>query len=153
MSPTCSLLSKKSPIQDCIHIEANPLKNIVNKTGICKSIENLNSSGQKATVIDMFEHQEANKTQRVSLTYTIKHGDDKRMDKNGFIKVYDLNEEINIPVGRLLGKWKITHIGVTLVVINNKWRIEGEVFKTPPYKPEVSMRVAFQRLFKFVTAQ
>lgn len=150
---TTSFVSKQSSILECISIEPLQKKNVVDLTPIIKNTTSHTCSREKAIVIDMFENTSINKTPKVDLTYTIKAGDNNRLNSRGDIKVYDHNEPIFIPVGRLLGKWKNTHIGVTLVVINDNWRVKGEVLNSPVYNDEQSMWVAFQRLIKFVMAQ
>ena len=141
---TSSILSKKSSFQDSISINAFSYK--LPKANITSS----NAKGEKAIIINMFKNQEVKYTEN-QFTYTVQQGDDKRVNKNGVLRVYDMNEPINIPVGNLLGKWKNSHIGVTLVVINEKWSVmggaENVIFKQQPF-----ILTAFQRLLKFVTA-
>lgn len=72
-------------------------------------------------------HQNHIKTGRkIELKYTIKQGDYERLNREGFLEVYNLTEEIKIPVRQLLGKWRKAHIGITLIKTNERWQIDGE---------------------------
>jgi RNA polymerase sigma-70 factor (ECF subfamily) len=78
---------------------------------------------------------------KINFLYTIQSGDQKRINKNGILRVYHLSEPIDIPVGRILGKWKKEHIGVTLVAINGKWCIKGGIaeYSIPKHEENVSL--------------
>lgn len=134
MMYTTSTLSKNSSIQETNNINAL-------------------SFGEKAIIIEMFQNPLGKEQTRLNFTYTIKPGDEKRLNRSGVLRVYDLNKPVNIPVVKLLGKWKKTHIGVTLVIANGIWCIaDSTTAEKSMYKQGPAVQVAFQRLLKFVMA-
>ena len=144
---TTSTLSKKSTIDNCISINTLSPKKIIGEPNITNS----HSSGEKAIVIDIVKRQSAKKDLDAKLTYTLKLGDAKRLNKNGILRVYHVNEPIDIPVKKLLGKWKTTHVGATFIVKNGKWCVEGNSVKNISVQKS-SVLVAFQRFLKLVKA-
>ncbi len=86
----------------------------------------------------------------VKLQYTIQKGDDRRLNRDGGIRVYNLREPLDIPVKKLLGKWKNEHVGVTLVYMNEKWIIEGEMVQHTINRLETNSRTGLKRLLSFV---
>lgn len=62
----------------------------------------------------------------IKISYTLKPGDYKRISKKGILKVYHLNEPIEIPVIQILGKWKETHQGITISKLDKEWQVEGD---------------------------
>lgn len=81
------------------------------------------SSAQKLFSTNNYYHHSAR------LTYTFKAGDDKRINKNGILKVYNLSEPLEIPATKLLGKWKDTYIGISICLTNGEWQIEKKDYK------------------------
>lgn len=71
------------------------------------------------------EGDNLNPKKKINFTYTIQREDYRRIDKKGILRVYNLSEPIDIPVVRILGRWKKEHIGVTLIATNGKWCIKG----------------------------
>ncbi|WP_018615550.1 RNA polymerase sigma factor [Segetibacter koreensis] len=88
------------------------------------------------------------KKQTANLKYTIQKGDDKRLNKDGVLRVYNLSEPLDIPVRKVLGKWKKEQIGVTLVFVSGKWQIEGEIVEH--MINNLDSESGFKRLLKFV---
>lgn len=86
----------------------------------------------------------------VKLRYTIQKGDDRRLNRDGGIRVYNLREPLDIPVKKLLGKWKNEHVGVTLMYMNEKWIIEGEMVQHTINRLETKSRTGLKRLLSFV---
>lgn len=82
--------------------------------------------------------------------YTIQKGDDKRLSRDGMLRVYHLKEPVDIPVRRLLGNWKKDHVGLTLVVVNDKWQIDGQIIKHSIQKHKTDKLVQMPPLWKFV---
>src|SRR4051812_335746 len=60
------------------------------------------------------------------LVYTIRQGDNKRLTRDGLLRVYNLNQKIEIPVTKLLGRWKNTHVGVSIIIIGKEYQVELE---------------------------
>lgn len=149
---TTSILSKDADIKSCISIKAFNKKEIVSKSDTTKNIVRSNHSVEKAVVIDMLEYKAIKKSLSVKFTYTIKQGDAKRLSKGGVLRVYNHYEPINIPVEKLLGKWKNTHVGVTLICRGENWYVEGGAVNHSINKEETIVQVAFQRLLRFVKA-
>jgi len=81
---------------------------------------------RESTSIDDEQNNARQQTEVIKFRYTIQKGDFRRLDRDGVLKVYKINEPVNIPVRRLLGKWKDTHIGVTIFKLNEEWKVEGE---------------------------
>ena len=61
------------------------------------------------------------------LNYTFQQGDGQKLKKNGILRVYNINQPIEIPVTRLLGKWKESYVGVTVGVRGGEWVIEKQI--------------------------
>ena len=88
------------------------------------------------------------KKRTTNLKYTIQKGDDKRLNKHGVLRVYNLSEPLDIPVRKVLGKWKKEQIGVTLVFVSGNWQIEGEIVEH--MINNLDSEAGFKRLLKFV---
>ncbi len=90
--------------------------------------ENMLTSGltmRECIFKDNNQNHIQNKSEFIKIRYTIKQGDQKRLNKRGVLKVYKVDQLIEIPVTSLLGKWKKTHVGVTVFKLNEEWQIEG----------------------------
>lgn len=118
---TDTIFSEKSAAKTGLYVKED-FKTVTNKYG-----KNNIEKKEKAVVRDIFRSEINKKSISGKFSYTIQHGDDKRLSRNGVLRVYNINEPVEIPVGELLGKWKKSHVGVTLVVLNQEWHIEGEV--------------------------
>lgn len=138
-----SILSKKS--LPCI--KGYSFNKIKIQLSITKSTSKNEPEAEEAIVIDMFQNT-IRKSHGLKQTYTIRHRDDKRLNREGVLRVYNFNEPIDIPVTRLLGRWKSSHVGVTLVLINERWHAEGKVVEETDYKQATANLLMFQRLFK-----
>lgn len=147
---TTSILSKKTTSQGSISINTLSDKRATNHFKNNNNIRNINPSGEKAIIINMFQNQEIHKNSGVQFTYVLKQGDDRRLDKNGVLRVYDMNEPINIPVEKLLGTWKNAHIGITLI-LNGRWLVKDKA-ENIIIRQEPFIQTIFQRFLKFVVA-
>jgi len=148
---TASILSKKSPVKHFIGIKTPAA---INTTGLHTKTTGKSDykySKEKAIVINMFQSPTENESGKIKFTYTLALGDHKRLNSKGILTVYDFSEPINIPVVKLLGDWKKTHAGITLIRINKNWCVKGEVVKNVANKPKPAY-TAFKRLLKFVMA-
>lgn len=150
---TTSTLAEKSLNQNCIIIKSNFLEEIECKYGKTKSKGKSESTKEKALVINIFKNQTVNESQKSKTTYTIQRGDEKRLNMDGVLRVYNIKEPIDIPVRKLLGNWKNTHIGVTLIAINKEWQIEGVMPEHRLVKQEAGGLVSLQHLFRFVMSR
>lgn len=148
---TTSILSENFAAETGIYI----------KGGFRKSEYKSNTNGsagkaglkkEKAIVRYIFHSYEKNKSLKEKLTYTIQHGDNKRLNKDGVLRVYNMNQPLDIPVGKLLGNWNKSHIGVTLVVLNGQWSVGEEFIRNPVHKQERGLLVALRDLLKFAMA-
>ncbi len=83
----------------------------------------------QATIRNIIRNQPEPKGKRIKLTYTIQKQDYNRLNKEGVLRIYNLSKPVDIPITLLLGKWKNTHIGVTMKCINEKWEIEKGLVK------------------------
>ncbi len=94
------------------------------------------------------------KTKTVGLIYTLQQGDNKKLNRDGVLRLYYLDQPIEVPVTKLLGKWKRTHVGVTLSCLYENWQIEeGEGQDQPmQYNHQYVQSAAEQPLLKFVFA-
>ncbi len=144
---TTSICSEKPPVKTSIYIKGDFNKLRSPKNGGQSSLEK-----EKAIVRDILQSPATQKSITGKFAYTIQKGDDKRLSRDGVLKVYNINEPIDIPVGKLLGNWKKSHIGVTLVVLNNQWCVEGEVFEGRIYKRERGVLVALRLMLESVMA-
>lgn len=107
---------------------------------------------EKAVVRNIFQAPASDTSITGNHTYTILEGDDKRLTKNGVLKVYNINKQIDIPVRKLLGNWKKTHVGINLIVENGQWCVEGQPFEYSIPKHESAVLVALRSLLKFALA-
>lgn len=148
---TASILLKKSPVKHCISIKAFVAPETIGLREKTTIKSDFKYNEEKAIVIDMFDNRMEQERKKIKFTYTLKNGDDKRLNSEGVLQVYNISKPINIPVVKLLGKWEKTHVGITLIQINENWCIKGRMVKkiTPDQKPAYA---AFKRLLKFVMA-
>ena len=93
-----------------------------------KQIVNATSPSTRTPAIstDMFGNRLEAKKGIIEFSYTIKAGDNKRLDRNGILTMYKLRQPVKIPVRGLLGKWNRKHIGVTFSFLDQEWQIQDE---------------------------
>lgn len=147
-----AILTKKSLFQNCIILKSNLHTETADKSEIKASNPPCDLLKEKAIIIDIFQNKESKKSQRVKLTYTIQQGDDQRLNRDGVLRMYNINKPIEIPVSKLLGKWKKNHIGVTLAIINEEWQIEGGLVEHIMHKQYSFISIAWQWIMRFVVA-
>lgn len=146
---TASILFKKLPVQHTIGIKTSAA---INTTCLPKKIistSDFKDSEEKAIIINMFPSRMEKESGKIKFTYTLTSRDDKRLNSQGILTVYDLSKPINIPVVKLLGDWKKTHAGITLIRINENWCVKGQVVKNVADKPKAAY-TTFKRLLEFV---
>ena len=97
-----------------------------------------------------FSVSDRSKNQGVELKYTLQKGDEKRLDKHGVLRLYNVSEALEIPVTQLLGKWTNDNVGVTLVFKHGNWQVTGEMNKHVIQRHRAESRLELKRLFKFV---
>src|SRR3954453_3374930 len=127
----------------------NP-KLVASDTGNTHLIDIALSSGaiaRESISIDGKQNHEQQQAEVIKFSYTIQKGDFERLNRDCVLKVYKINEPVDIPVRRLLGKWKDTHIGVTIFKLNEEWRIDGE--EQVVYSKQPLMVVAKRWLSKY----
>jgi hypothetical protein len=107
---------------------------------------------ENAVVRNIFQAPASDKSITGNHTYTILEGDERRLGKDGVLKVYNINKQIDIPVRKLLGNWKKTHIGITLIIENGQWCVEGQPFEFRIPKEESTVLVALRSLLRFALA-
>lgn len=146
---TTSIQTEKT-VTTGIYIKGNFKKESSNKHDMNNTNGPLNFTKEEAVVRHIFQIPAVNKNIG-NLQYTIQQGDDKRLSKDGVLRVYNMNEPIDIPVGKLLGRWKSSHIGITLIVSDNQWCIEGELTVPQIPKPEKGFSV-LRQLLRFTLA-
>jgi len=127
------------------------------KKGMCKSRMNgidskVVAKKGKVIVKTIFQTSGKNENLKEKLTYTIQKGDDKRLCREGVLRVYNIKEPIDIPIINLLGKWKNTHIGITLFVLNGQWYAGKEFVENLTYKQERGVLTALRLLLRFAIA-
>ena len=147
-----SSFSENSRVETAILIKGNFKKekcnyDINNITAGKSSFEK-----EKAVVRNIFQTPAVDTSITGNHTYTILEGDDKRLSKEGVLKVYNINKQIDIPVRKLLGNWKKTHIGITLIIENGQWCVEDQPFEYCIPKQESAVLVAWRSLLKFAMA-
>lgn len=77
----------------------------------------------ESIVIAIKQNRSQHKSQSIKLRYKITAGDCRRLNKDGVLKVYNMDQLVEIPVSRLLGKWKTTHIGITVFKTDDQWQV------------------------------
>jgi len=107
---------------------------------------------EKAVVRNIFQIPFSYTSITGNHTYTILEGDEKRLSKDGLLKVYNINKQIDIPVRKLLGNWKKSHVGITLIVENGQWCVEGQPFEYCIPRQESAVLVALKSLLRFALA-
>ncbi len=107
---------------------------------------------EKAVVRNIFQTPFSDTSITGNHTYTILEGDEKRLSKDGLLKVYNINKQIDIPVRKLLGNWKKSHVGITLIVENGQWCVEGQPFEYCIPRQESAVLVALKSLLRFALA-
>lgn len=80
----------------------------------------------KADITQIALTPELSRRKLEKILYTIRREDYRKLNRKGVLTVYNIKEPIEIPVTRLLGKWKKNHIGITVFKLNEEWQIEGE---------------------------
>ena len=90
----------------------------------------------ESKIIDLNPNLFQDQNQLVKHRYTVKQGDYKRLNKDGVLKVYNMNEPVEIPVTSMLGKWKNTHIGVTFFRIGEEWKVIGRQAEALNFVPQ-----------------
>ena len=98
---------------------------------------------------DITPNKEVTTKEAITIKYTIKAGDDKRIDKNGVLKLYNINKPIEIPVVRLLGKWKRSHVGATLYRIDEEWKVEGSQIQPIVHEKKPSVSIVKRLMFRY----
>lgn len=109
-------------------VDGFSIEEMLDKPGTTKSNAKTQPEAEKKSPIRVV-HKTASKNHREELKYTIQKGDDRRLNKDGVLRVYNLSEPFDIPVKKVLGKWKQEYVGITLVLVNEKWHIEDEKIK------------------------
>ena len=129
-----STISQNAQFQTCSVIKAKFDNSMTNKSEDERSSASNTFNGE-ATIVSIFKNQ-IGRSHEVKLSYTIKEGDNKRLKRDGVLRVYNMKEPIDIPVHKLLGKLRNTHVGTTLYYANNEWQVEGGLVEhvTPPFK-------------------
>lgn len=143
---------KKPLFQNRIIVKGNLYKEIADKSEIKESASTSDLVKGKAIIIDISKNQAPKRSPGVKLTYTIQYRDGQRLKRDGVLRVYNINEPIEIPVTMLLGKWKKSHIGVTLTFENEEWHIEGGRVEHKKHKEYSFMFLVCLRLLRFVFA-
>lgn len=142
-----SALSKKTLTSGGIYINGN--FSAKSDDRLNRNVSSDKSNSKKVISGNFFENDGENKNLVTRHVYTIKPGDNKRLTKDGVLKMYNIAEPVNIPVVALLGKWNKSHIGTTLVCINNMWAVKGGLIKIQ--KQENYISVALRQVLNFVT--
>ncbi len=146
---TISIFSEGTSLKTGLYIKSD-FK--LYKYGINKNAKKLPFENEQAVVRHISQTPAANQSIPGNHKYTMQQGDEKRLSKNGVLKVYNIKEPIDIPVSKLLGNWKKSHIGVTLIVSNGQWCIEGGEFEQRIHKPERGVLVALRILLRLAMA-
>ena len=122
------------------------------ETLTAKTITTIRLETNLARIIPVGENFQDESPVRTNLTkikYTLRPGDDKRLDKRGVLKVYNINTLIEIPVTGLLGQWKNTHVGTTIFKADDKWQIEGSDIKPILIYKKASASIVKRLIFKY----
>lgn len=141
--------SEKPSVKTGLYIKGDFKKIISSECSINNTAVESNLNKEKTIVRDISQTPETNKSIKGNFTYTIQPGDNKRLSGDGVLRVYNIKEPIDIPVRNLLGKWKKSHIGVSLIIINGQWCVEGEVAAHSINKREKGVVVALKMMFRF----
>lgn len=112
---------------------------VANKANLAKTSLTSNQTDAKSSITHINYPQIQKNSQSIKISYTIQESDHKRLNKQGNLRLYNYKDAIEIPVTTLLGKWKGTHIGITIFKLNEEWQIEGggPAFELPDRKPFV----------------
>lgn len=149
---TSSTTVEKSFIANGIYIECDfkkaTLSDFVGNKGTGKS----QAESKTAIVRDISEDQYGKKTPSLRSAYTLQEGDENRLNKNGVLRVYNLNEPLDIPVTDLLGKWRKQHVGVTLFLTNGKWCTGGKLVANEIDEQAEGSLAAFRKFIRFAMA-
>lgn len=148
---TNSIFSEKSAGTTSIYIKGVFKKENFGKYEMNTTGDKSDFIKEKAVVRHIFQTPADNKDIADNHRYTIRQGDDRRL-RDGVLRVYNIKEPIDIPVGKLLGRWKMSHIGVTVFTSNDQWFIEGEAFKHNMLKPEKKVYAALRSFLRFALA-
>lgn len=146
-----SYKSKKdnSAIFKLYAIDGFSVAETIDKAGITKSDIKTPLQTEKKSLIRVVQNTTV-KNECVKLKYTLQNGDDRRLNKEGVLRVYNMSEPLDIPVKQVLGRWKKEHIGVTLIFSNEQWHIEGEIIKHTIHTLPAVLPLGLKRLLKFV---
>lgn len=143
---TTSTFSETYPDKTGIYIKGYFKKEISYKNEV--NVLNSKSDNKDETIVrHIFQTPFINKSIKAKLNYTIHESDERRLTKDGILKVYNMNERIDIPVTKLLGKWNRSHIGIHLIVVDGQWRVEGEMV-TNIYKSKRGLLIGFKAMLK-----
>lgn len=146
---TTSTFSKNSSIETGIYIKGDFTRKSRKYEMNNVTASTLPFEKEETIVKSIFQTSAADKNITGNHSYTLQQGDDKRLNKDGVLRVYNSNEPIDIPVRRLLGNWKETHTGVTLIVADGQWCVEGNQVDI---KPEPIVLAALKSILKFALA-
>lgn len=143
--------SKNSPATSGVYIKGAFEKEKSGKNELNNTAAEAKGLKEKAVVRHISEAPATNKFIAGNYKYTIAPGDNQKLNKQGILRVYNLKESIDIPVRRLLGNWKPSHVGVTLIVANGQWCTEdGSEHRIE--KAEKGVLVALRLLLRFAMA-
>lgn len=146
-----STLFRKPVTKEGNYIKGNFKKDI---TG--KDFDNKNNfktlKTEKAIVRDIFKTTASNENVKGEFTYTIQLRDNKRLTKDGTLRVYNMRQPIDIPIVPLLGKWNREHVGIILVSKDGEWLIEGRVAQQSVHRQDSRLIAAMRLVLKFAMA-
>lgn len=146
---TSNKIGKDNSIFKLYAVDGHACREDVTQPRMSKSDTVTVNTAEKKSLIKAIQTTPSYK-RLTNLKYTIQEGDERRISKDGILRVYNLKESIDIPVQKLLGKWKKEHAGVTLVLINGKWNVEGEMAEHTIQSYGEESTISLKRLLKFV---
>lgn len=130
-------------------MEANSFVGISNASKITE-LELTSALKEQKNIIEYgLQNQVRLKSAVIKIRYTIEPGDCKRLNKQGILKVYNIDEPIEIPVTALLGKWKNAHIGITIFKLNEEWQIEGRQSQCIFSEKKAFVSIVKRLIFKY----
>lgn len=145
---TSSASSKKS-IEKGIYIKGCFKSEKASNSRIHTNTDQPEFRNDKGLIRDFLQNEITEKNQKVKLVYVLQEGDYKRLNRNGVLRVYNINEPIDIPVKGLLGKWRNDYIGVAFILINDSWHIGGKISHNETPRQEPGLGIAFRNFIKF----
>lgn len=143
-------IESKDSVFKLYAVEGSSKNKTTDKLILTQTIAKAEIQCEESLAINVSENKITEKKKKMNFSYTIQKGDCKRLSKEGILRVYHINEPIDIPVGRLLGRWKKEHIGITLVAINGKWCIKGGRAEDAMPKAVVNEPLSFNLLKRLV---